>query len=194
MIDIRSHDDTAPAPGDLEILQRFLNLHDHEPSGREVDPPLEMIRGFLVERGLLPPDEPFGEPERATALALRRALRNLIAAGGDGLAPEDAEVIDRLGIEAGLHPHFHAAATPTLEPRGTGVAPALGHLVAIAFLAAVDGSFGHLKLCADPTCRAVFYDRSRNRSGKWCSMEACGNRAKVRAFRERERERRRAGR
>ncbi|GIU98489.1 MAG: hypothetical protein KatS3mg014_0105 [Actinomycetota bacterium] len=189
MIDIRTHDDTAPAPGDLEILQRFLNLHDHEPSGREVEAPIEMVRTFLIERGLLAPDADFGEAERETALALRRALRNLIATGGTGLAREDAEVIDRLAIEAGLHPHFHAGRAPTLEPRGEGVPAALGRLVAIAFLATFDGSFAHLKLCADPTCGAVFYDRSKNRSGRWCRMEVCGNRAKVRAWRERQRRR-----
>jgi predicted RNA-binding Zn ribbon-like protein len=33
----------------------------------------------------------------------------------------------------------------------------------------------------------VFYDRSKNRSGRWCVMAECGNRAKVRAYRERER-------
>jgi len=187
MIDITEHDDTPPAPGDLELLQRFLNLHDHDAAGAELDPPLEMIRTFLLERGLLSPHEPFGESERATALALRRALRSLIARGREGLAPEDAEVIDEIGIRAGLHPHFHAGRVPTLEPRGEGVAAAFGKLVAIAFLASFDGSFEHLKLCADPTCRAVFYDRSRNRSGKWCSMEVCGNRAKVRAWRERQR-------
>ncbi|HEX6579263.1 MAG TPA: CGNR zinc finger domain-containing protein, partial [Actinomycetota bacterium] len=32
----------------------------------------------------------------------------------------------------------------------------------------------------------VFFDRSKNKSGKWCSMNACGNRAKVRAFRARQ--------
>lgn len=190
MIDIRTHDDTAPAPGDLEVLQRFLNLHDHEPSGPEVEAPPEMVRAFLVERGLLTPDEPFGPAEHAGALALRRALRNLVSASEEGLSPEDAEVIDRLAVEAGLHPHFHAGGVPTLEPRGEGVAAALGRLIAIAFLATFDGSFEHLKLCADPTCRAVFYDRSRNRSGKWCSMEVCGNRAKVRAWRARQRARR----
>lgn len=187
MIDITEHDDTQPAPGDLELLQRFLNLHDHDASGVELDPPPAMVHGFLLQRGLLTPDVPFGEAEHGTALALRRALRNLIARGGEGLAPEDAEVLDRLGIEAGLHPHFHAGRVPTLEPRGESVAAALGRIVAIAFLASFDGSFEHLKLCADPTCRAVFYDRSRNRSGKWCSMEVCGNRAKVRAWRERQR-------
>jgi len=32
--------------------------------------------------------------------------------------------------------------------------------------------------CADPTCRALFYDGSRPGSRRWCSMDACGNRAK----------------
>jgi predicted RNA-binding Zn ribbon-like protein len=33
----------------------------------------------------------------------------------------------------------------------------------------------------------AFYDRSKNRSGHWCSMRVCGNRAKARQFRERRR-------
>jgi predicted RNA-binding Zn ribbon-like protein len=96
-------------------------------------------------------------------------------------------VLDRIGLASGLHPHFHAAHAPTLEPKGTGVAAAYGAIVAIAFVSAFDGSFDHLKLCADETCRSVFYDRSKNRSGRWCSMSTCGNRAKVRAWRERQR-------
>ena len=54
-------------------------------------------------------------------------------------------------------------------------------------MSAFDGSFEHLKLCADETCRSVFYDRSKNHSGRWCSMATCGNRAKVRAWRDRQR-------
>ena len=60
-------------------------------------------------------------------------------------------------------------------------------ILAIAFLAELDGSWSRFKECGDPTCRSVFYDRSKNRSGKWCVMAECGNRAKVRAYRERER-------
>lgn len=34
--------------------------------------------------------------------------------------------------------------------------------------------------CADDRgCGYLFYDSSRNRSRRWCSMESCGNRAKV---------------
>jgi predicted RNA-binding Zn ribbon-like protein len=45
-----------------------------------------------------------------------------------------------------------------------------------------------LKVCASDRCRRAFYDRSRARSGKWCSMRACGNRAKQRAWRGRQAE------
>jgi len=33
----------------------------------------------------------------------------------------------------------------------------------------------------------AFYDASRNCSAVWCDMRVCGNRAKVRGFRERTR-------
>jgi predicted RNA-binding Zn ribbon-like protein len=186
--DIAQHDDSPSAPGELELLQRFLNLHVHDAEGTHLEPPAELIRGFLVDRGLLRENERFTEADRETYLGLRDAIRNLIVADDDEpISPADAEAIDRIGLRAGLHPHFHAARAPTLEPKGEGVAAAFGTMVAIAFVSAFDGSFDHLKLCADETCRSVFFDRSKNHSGRWCSMSTCGNRAKVRAWRERQR-------
>jgi predicted RNA-binding Zn ribbon-like protein len=188
--DFTVHDSySPPAPGNLELLQRFTNLHVHRSDDASTDPPVEVIRAFLVERELLSPDERFTEKDRETFIALRDAIRALIEAeDGTPITPEDAELIDRIGLAAGLHPHFHAAHAPTLEPKGRGVAAAFGTIVAVAFVGAFDGSFEHLKLCADETCRAVFYDRSKNHSGRWCSMATCGNRNKVRAWRDRQRE------
>jgi predicted RNA-binding Zn ribbon-like protein len=189
MIDITSHNTSSPpAPGALELLQRFVNLHEHDEEGRTADPPQEMIRAFLVARGLLTEGERFTAADRETYLRLRGAIRRLVDAEPDDPIPaEDAEVIDHIGLAAGLHPHFHAAGSPTLEPKGAGVAAAFGAIVAIAFVASFDGTFEQLKSCADETCRAVFYDKSKNHSGRWCSMSTCGNRAKVRAWRERQR-------
>ena len=48
--------------------------------------------------------------------------------------------------------------------------------------------WSRLKACADPTCRWIFYDASRNRQGAWCSMATCGNRSKNRDLRARRRE------
>ncbi len=41
--------------------------------------------------------------------------------------------------------------------------------------------------CADDRCGWLFLDTSRNRSRRWCSMEACGNRAKARRHYKRQR-------
>jgi predicted RNA-binding Zn ribbon-like protein len=62
---------------------------------------------------------------------------------------------------------------------------ALDRLVAIAFAAMLDGSWGRLKACRN--CRWSFYDGSPNRSATWCSMQLCGNRAKTRTYRTRRR-------
>jgi predicted RNA-binding Zn ribbon-like protein len=100
----------------------------------------------------------------------------------------EAEIaaIDSLARRAGLHPHF-GRGRPHLVSSEGGVDGALGRMVAVAFLADLDGSWGHLKECAGEGCRSVFFDRSKNHSGRWCSMSNCGNRAKVRAWRERRR-------
>lgn len=41
--------------------------------------------------------------------------------------------------------------------------------------------------CAADDCGWLFIDASRNRSRRWCDMSECGNRAKVRRYRERTR-------
>lgn len=61
----------------------------------------------------------------------------------------------------------------------------LGPLVITAVRLSFEGRWDRLKLCGADTCRFAFYDGSRNRSGRWCSMASCGNRAKTRAFRDR---------
>lgn len=45
----------------------------------------------------------------------------------------------------------------------------------------------NVKQCEDDRgCGYLFIDTSKNRSRRWCSMESCGNRAKVRRHRQRE--------
>ena len=75
----------------------------------------------------------------------------------------------------------------TLEPAASGVDGALGRLLAIVARAIEDGTWQRLKVCPADTCQWAFYDASRNRSAVWCDMRVCGNRAKVRGFRERTR-------
>jgi predicted RNA-binding Zn ribbon-like protein len=43
-----------------------------------------------------------------------------------------------------------------------------------------------VRACASETCQWLFLDTSKNHRRVWCDMKKCGNRAKVRAFYERE--------
>lgn len=45
--------------------------------------------------------------------------------------------------------------------------------------------FTHIKACEGPTCTLLFVDHTRGRARRWCSMAACGNRAKQAAHRDR---------
>ncbi len=45
-----------------------------------------------------------------------------------------------------------------------------------------EGTRARLRMCANPDCGLFFYDTSRTRRRRWCSMAACGNRSKVAAF------------
>lgn len=45
-----------------------------------------------------------------------------------------------------------------------------------------EGTQARLRVCANPHCGLFFYDDSRTRRRRWCSMAICGNRSKVAAF------------
>jgi len=141
----------------------------------------------------------YGPPDRRTVAELA-ALRALLRDLTERLARDGQPTPQQLAsLNAVL-----ARAPARLELRDTkdGYAVALvpaggGHprehlLAEVARSAAgflADGDLGRLKVCDNQGCRWAFYDESRNRSRRWCQSTACGNRFKVRRFRERQRRR-----
>jgi predicted RNA-binding Zn ribbon-like protein len=51
----------------------------------------------------------------------------------------------------------------------------------------IAGDLSRVRECAGETCGWLFVDTSKNRSRRWCDMQDCGNVAKVRRFRSRQR-------
>lgn len=47
------------------------------------------------------------------------------------------------------------------------------------------GDLSLIRKCENPECVLYFYDTTKNHKRRWCSMAACGNRAKARAFYQR---------
>jgi predicted RNA-binding Zn ribbon-like protein len=56
----------------------------------------------------------------------------------------------------------------------------LWHVVQSAATLLTLGRLDRVRQCKDDRCGWLFFDMSKNRSRRWCSMEACGNRAKAR--------------
>jgi predicted RNA-binding Zn ribbon-like protein len=144
------------------------------------------LREWFVSRDLMDPDEQVTEGDLRRALDVREGLRALLLANNG--SPYDAgaiERLDRAASRAGLRLRFHPGGCAEFEPDATGVDGALARLLAIVAEARVEGEWPRLKACAEHTCEWAFYDKSKNRSKKWCRMEACGNVAKARAYRQR---------
>ncbi|MEA2382859.1 MAG: hypothetical protein QOH72_2830 [Solirubrobacteraceae bacterium] len=174
-----------PAPGELELVQSFINTWDADDDREDVPGPAE-LRDWLVEHDLLDAGARVTGAEHRQAIAVREALRAvLLANAGLDLDPSAAPVLDeaarraRLGVRFDEHGHVHTA------PDAGGVPGALGRMLAIVAAAQEEGTWARLKACLADDCQWAFFDRSRNRSAVWCDMKICGNRRKVRSYRER---------
>jgi len=174
------------APGRLGLLQAFINTHfdlvgEH---GADLFATPAGLRRWLADEQLVTSRARVTTAELERVRIVREGLRGLIA-DRDQASPSE--------------PLNDALAGTSLEvritPRGAELVPAgpsevdraLGALLAILAAAIVDGSWMRLKVCPGRHCGWVFYDNSRNNSGRWCSMSVCGGREKARAHYHRQR-------
>jgi predicted RNA-binding Zn ribbon-like protein len=170
------------APGELELVRAFINTADRE-RGADALAEADDLRRWLSGHGLLAANADVGRDELTVALAVREALREM-AGGNSGRTPSvpACATLDALSEASGLRPTFEPDGTVTLAPGTAGVAGGLGRLLGIVVFSLVSGDWSRLKTCRNPACRWAFYDTTRNRSGVWCDMAACGSRAKARAY------------
>ena len=80
---------------------------------------------------------------------------------------------------------FDADGAHRFEPLAEGVSAALGGLLDVFLRARDDGRWQRLKSCRN--CRHVFYDRTRNLSGRWCNPRCGAYQRKLRSRRRRKR-------
>jgi predicted RNA-binding Zn ribbon-like protein len=182
----------APAPGELSLLQAFLNSYydlelDH---GAELLTDPASLAGWLRDRGLIDDSAALRPADYRRALIVRERLRDL-ARANHGPAPAAAVLgqLNEAASGASVVVRFSGSGARFTASPGAGIDGALGRLLAIAATAMIDGSWQRLKVCPGEDCGWTFYDHSRNQTGRWCSMAVCGGRAKARAHYRRRRSR-----
>lgn len=127
-----------------------------------------------------------GEREFRDAEMLRAAIGRLAlqASRAETLGPADVDVVNLF------------AATPDIPPvlagggrqAGRTLArphQALGTVARDAVRLFGPDADGRIRECSADDCGLVYLDTSRSGNRRWCSMQRCGNRAKVRAHRAR---------
>ncbi|MFF4255635.1 CGNR zinc finger domain-containing protein [Streptomyces sp. NPDC001663] len=188
----------TPAPADPALAFPFIGgrpcLDFAATLGRRhADTPLERIPDaaalarWFAEAELAADGEPVRVTARelADARVLREALYRVVRASMAGREPEAAD--QQLINEAAARPDL----APQLGPvRWTARQPARAALATVArdaVLLVSSPQLERVKECENPDCSLLFLDDSQARRRRWCSMERCGNLAKVAGYRSRSR-------
>src|SRR4051794_20040709 len=115
-----------PAPGELEVLRRFVNTYDLEDHTDDIDTP-DRLRDWLAERGLIARTERLDEDDVRRARSVREALRSLLLANnGFELDPRALETINNAARSAEVVVAFGDAGAPQLSPTRPGFQGARG--------------------------------------------------------------------
>jgi predicted RNA-binding Zn ribbon-like protein len=148
--------------------------------------PADLVR-WAAESRLPAGLEPAVSAEELTAArTLRNALWRLTAdrAHGRELRRADLAVVNEAAAQAPPAPRITADGERGWAPGATGT-----QLLSVVARDAVDlftGPYAHrIRECGSHDCYLLFVDTSRPGRRRWCAMERCGNRNKVRAHRVR---------
>jgi predicted RNA-binding Zn ribbon-like protein len=179
---------TSIAPDGLRLTQELANTHGvaKSPRGQDLLGEIATAQAWL-DTQLAGWAERHGRPAPRIELTgrslrqlqqLRDRVRALLRGGTDADATTVATTVDVAVTADGS----------ALTPRGDGLAWLTGAVAIELHLAGLAGHRIRLKLCRSDRCGVAFYDQSKNNSRTWHDVSTCGNKANVRAYRERQRE------
>ena len=176
----------STAPGQLALVQSFLNTVDLE-TGRDYLGDLASADLWLAAQRLVSPGTEYDERDRRRLVEVRRALHGLVAANaGTGVQRRAVTTLNDAARRVRLGVRLHPEDGYRLMAEGVGIDRPIGELLIAVTGSMAAGTFQRLKVCANDECQQAFFDESKNRSGRWCSMSRCGNRMKGRAYRQRQ--------
>jgi predicted RNA-binding Zn ribbon-like protein len=180
--------ESKPAPGALRQVQALINTIDRE-SGQDRLAAAADAAPWLVTNHLLEPGTTPSLDDLRTVVDVREALRAMVIHNTGGPAPGKTALapLRQVAATSAVRAELSADGTVRLGPDDNSLADRLVNVLLVVKDAQFDGTWEHLKACANEECQWAFYDRSRNHGGTWCDMSSCGNKLKNRDFRARKR-------
>ena len=177
-----------PAPEPLALVQSFVNT-GNVMHGYDLLEDVDGAAAWLSEHGFPGNGARPSEADRLRLVAFREGLRALLLShNGEPEREAGIGVLNEVAPVAPLAVRFDPEGEPRLVPAagaGGEIEGVMGSVLAAVVLSAAEGKWRRLKACRNEGCLWAFYDGSKNRSGSWCTMDVCGARAKMRAYRRR---------
>lgn len=171
---------SPPAPGKLMLLEGFLNTSSAE-QGIEDFTTAMSTDAWLRIAGLWTGARKITSNQHREILNLRRALRNWI------LDKTDFEPLNDLVAGTTFKAEFGAKGEVQFRSVGDDYQKILGALSEVISNSQQEGTWDRFRCCELPTCGWAFYDSTRSRTKRWCSMKTCGSRHKAREYYKRKR-------
>ncbi|MFR0352997.1 CGNR zinc finger domain-containing protein [Streptomyces sediminimaris] len=160
----------SAAPGALALVESLVNTVDLESGSDALDTAEGRARFGLAQH------------EVEQARELRESLRATLLAHAGHPPHRAVTPLGRLLAGAPLVVTVDERdGTAALAPADRG--PLVSRVAAAVADALVEGTWARLKACEAATCHWAYYDRSPAGRGRWCSMQVCGARAKMRRYR-----------
>ncbi|WP_089102323.1 CGNR zinc finger domain-containing protein [Streptomyces hyaluromycini] len=164
----------SPAPGGLALVEALVNTLDLESGADALDTADGRARLGITEAELPP------------ARVLRESLRATLLAHAGYPPHREVTPLGELFAQAPLYAAVDPAdGAARLRPADGDAL--LSRVAAAVATAAIEGTWTRLKACEADTCHWAYYDRSPAGRGRWCSMQVCGARAKMRRYRAKDR-------
>jgi len=168
------------APGNLYLVEAFLNTWSDE-LGIEDFETTTTTQEWLKNVGLWASSKKLTAEQHRKLIKFRSDLRSWIldSDAAEPLKESTRDITFNTTFEAGGDVHFH--------PTGDPYQHLLGALTKAIAESQIDGTWERFKCCELPTCGWAYYDSTRSRTKRWCSMKTCGSRHKAREYYKRKR-------
>jgi len=170
----------------IDLINSAFTHHLGQGPGFDRLPRREWRAWFLSRHGIeVDPRHPVPVDQMAALRdQLRTILRNWARAGS--LTADETDALDGLVSKTPLRQRVsQVSGRPELwvEPIDRDWTWAMATIAASAAELAGNGAPERLKVCANPDCSWMFYDRTLNRSRRFCSPSPCATVVRVRRFR-----------
>ena len=172
---MRFRTESSPAPGELIKIQGFLNTWSEELEIEDFETPTS-TEAWLRSSGLWNGAKTLTRTQHQDVVNFRSAIRTWIQ------TREVPQVVKELASSLVFGIDLSDEDSFGFVPTGSAINRVFGRLLIIVLNSMDDGTWGRLKCCQLPSCGWSYYDSTRSRTRRWCSMQTCGSRSKSRAY------------